>query len=74
MTMKSKYIITIIFVIIFIVLLFITLRKFLISYIQEGATNINSNIGNVLSQYFHHLIISILKKKILTIIYPMRIS
>lgn len=63
MVFKSKYIITVIFVIIFIVLLFITLRKFLISSIQEGATNINSNIGNVLSQYFHHLIISILKKE-----------
>jgi len=63
MAFKSKYIITVIFVIIFIVLLFITLRKFLISSIQEGATNINSNIGNVLSQYFHHLIISILKKE-----------
>ena len=63
MTMKSKYIITIIFVLILIVLLFITFCKSWGLYIQEGATNINSNIGNVLSQYFHHLIISILKKE-----------
>jgi hypothetical protein len=61
--MKSKYIITTIFALILIVLLFITFCKSWGLYIQEGAKNINSNIGNVLSQYFHHLIISILKKE-----------
>lgn len=62
MIFRSKYIVTIIFTLVLIVILFMIVRKTFFSF-HEGAENISSHLGNAVCAYFHHLIIAILKKK-----------